>query len=40
MKLLCLVFLDTIQGTVSSYRFDTSKPNSEVVKFDEFSIAN
>ena len=32
--------LDTTQGTVSSYRFDTSKPDSEVIKFDEFSIAN
>ena len=30
--------LDTTQGTVSSYRFDTSKPDSEVIKFDEFSI--
>ena len=29
---------DTEQGTVSSYRFDTSKPDSEVVKFDEFSL--
>jgi hypothetical protein len=30
--------LDTETGTVSSYRFDTSKPNSEVVKFDEFIL--
>ncbi len=29
---------DTEQGTISSYRFDTSKPNSEVVKFDEFRL--
>ncbi|MBV6626423.1 MAG: metallophosphoesterase family protein [Rivularia sp. (in: Bacteria)] len=29
---------DTEQGTVSSYRFDTSKPNSEVIKFDEFRL--
>ncbi len=29
---------DTEQGTVSSYRFDTSKPDSEVVKFDEFQL--
>ncbi|MGB3206103.1 MAG: metallophosphoesterase [Crinalium sp.] len=30
--------LDTETGIVSSYRFDTSKPNSEVVKFDEFEL--
>ncbi len=30
--------LDTETGTVSSYRFDTSKPDSEVVKFDEFEL--
>lgn len=30
--------LDTGTGVVSSYRFDTRKPNSEVVKFDEFIL--
>ncbi|OKH20951.1 metallophosphoesterase [Hydrococcus rivularis NIES-593] len=30
--------LDTSNGTVSSYYFDTRQPNSEVVKFDEFAI--
>jgi hypothetical protein len=30
--------LDTRSGTVSSYRFDTRQPNSEVIKFDEFSL--
>jgi hypothetical protein len=30
--------LDTASGTVSSYRFDTRYPDSEVVKFDEFSL--
>lgn len=30
--------LDTEKGTVSSYRFDTRLPNSEVVKFDEFQL--
>jgi len=29
---------DTETGTVSSYYFDTRKPNSEVVKFDEFQL--
>ncbi len=29
---------DTEQGMVSSYRFDTTKPDSEVVKFDEFKL--
>jgi Calcineurin-like phosphoesterase len=32
--------LDTSNRTISSYRFDTRKPNSEVVKFDEFAIKN
>ena len=32
--------LDTGTGTVSSYRFDTLKPESEVVKFDEFKLAS
>lgn len=31
--------LDTAQGTVSSYRFDTKAPDSEVVKFDEFTLS-
>jgi hypothetical protein len=30
--------LDTEKGTVSSYRFDTRYPESEVIKFDEFSL--
>ena len=29
---------DTATGTVSSYRFDTREPKSEVVKFDEFNL--
>ena len=29
---------DTGTGTISSYRFDTRKPNSEVLKFDEFKL--
>ncbi|NJL77878.1 MAG: metallophosphoesterase [Richelia sp. SM2_1_7] len=29
---------DTQQGTISSYRFDTRKPDSEVIKFDEFKL--
>ncbi|MEG3439415.1 metallophosphoesterase [Pannus brasiliensis CCIBt3594] len=32
--------LDTGTGTVSSYRFDTRFPDSEVIKFDEFLIDN
>lgn len=32
--------LDTGEGTVSSYIFDTRHPESEVVKFDEFTILN
>jgi hypothetical protein len=31
--------LDTGTGTVSSYRFNTLDPQSEVVKFDEFRVA-
>src|SRR5919202_5689872 len=31
--------LDTGTGTVSSYRFDTIKPESEAVKFEEFRLA-
>jgi hypothetical protein len=31
--------LDTGTGIVSSYRFDTRLPQSEVVKFDEFKLA-
>jgi len=30
--------LDTSTGIVSSYRFDTRKPNSDVIQFDEFKI--
>lgn len=30
--------LDTVTGSVSSYKFDTLKPDSEVVKFDEFKL--
>ena len=30
--------LNTEEGTVSSYRFDTRKPNSKVIKFDEFKL--
>ena len=32
--------LDTGIGTVSSYRYDTSKPELPVVKFDEFSLVS
>ena len=32
--------LDTGSGTISSYYFDTRKPDSAVVKFDEFKIAS
>jgi hypothetical protein len=32
--------LDTGEGTVSSYYFDTRKPASEVVKFDVFQLGN
>ena len=31
---------DTGNGTVSSYYFDTRKPESDVVKFDEFKLKN
>lgn len=30
--------LDTGTGTISSYRFDTRQPDSEVVKFDQFQL--
>lgn len=30
--------LDTANGTVSSYHFDTREPNSSVIKFDEFYL--
>lgn len=30
--------LDTETGTISSYRFDTRKPDSSVIKFDEFQV--
>jgi 3',5'-cyclic AMP phosphodiesterase CpdA len=29
---------DTANGTISSYRFDTQKPGSKVVKFDQFKL--
>ncbi|QLE56068.1 fibronectin type III domain-containing protein [Nostoc sp. TCL26-01] len=29
---------DTATGIVSSYRFDTRKPDSQVIKFDEFAL--
>ncbi len=29
---------DTEHGIISSYRFDTRKPDSEVIKFDEFQL--
>jgi len=32
--------LDTETGTVSSYGFDTRKPDGEVVKFDEFGLSD
>ena len=31
---------DTGNGVVSSYYFDTRKPESEVVKLDEFKLKN
>lgn len=30
--------LDTERGTVSSYRFNTTQPDADVIKFDEFSL--
>lgn len=30
---------DTAKGTVSSYYFDTRKPDSQVIKFDEFRLS-
>jgi len=30
--------LDTATGTISSYRYDTRQPNSDVVKFDQFQL--
>jgi hypothetical protein len=29
---------DTGTGTVTSYRFDTRNPDSQVIKFDEFQL--
>ncbi len=29
---------DTATGTISSYRFDTTQPKSQVIKFDEFKL--
>ncbi|MEO1433704.1 MAG: metallophosphoesterase family protein [Cyanobacteria bacterium J06632_19] len=37
-KITVFSVFDTKQGTVSSYRFDTSQPDSEVIKFDEFHL--
>lgn len=37
-EITVFTIFDTEQGTVSSYRFDTSKPDSDVVKFDEFKL--
>ena len=30
--------LDTVTGSISSYRYDTSQPGSDVIKFDEFKL--
>ncbi|MEG4518459.1 MULTISPECIES: metallophosphoesterase family protein [unclassified Microcoleus] len=38
--LTAFTIFDTGEGTVSSYYFDTRKPESEVVKFDEFKLKN
>ncbi|NEQ32591.1 MAG: metallophosphoesterase [Leptolyngbya sp. SIO4C5] len=32
--------LDTAEGTVTSYYFDTREPDSDAVKFDQFSLAS
>ena len=32
--------LDTGTGIVSSYRFDTRQPNSQVIKFDQFQLSS
>ncbi len=37
-EITVFTIFDTEQGTISSYRFDTSKPDSEVIKFDEFKL--
>jgi hypothetical protein len=37
-EITVFTIFNTEQGTVSSYRFDTSKPDSAVVKFDEFQL--
>ncbi len=37
-EITVFTIFDTEQGSVSSYRFDTSKPDSEVIKFDEFKL--
>ncbi|KYC37911.1 metallophosphoesterase [Scytonema hofmannii PCC 7110] len=37
-ELTVFSIFDTGTGTVSSYLFDTSKPDSEVIKFDEFEL--
>lgn len=35
----CFSILDTGTGTVDSYYFDTSRPQSSVVRFDSFAVA-
>lgn len=37
-EITSFTIFDTETGTLSSYYFDTTKPNSKVVKFDEFEI--
>ena len=37
-ELTAFSILDTEKGTVSSYYFDTRQPDSEAIKFDEFSL--
>lgn len=34
----CFTLFDTATGTLSSYYFDTRQPDSDVVKFDEFTL--
>jgi len=37
-KITVFSILDTNSGSISSYRFDTQKPSSKAVKFDEFHL--
>lgn len=37
-EMTVFTILDTATGRVSSYRFDTRQPKSDVVKFDEFQL--